>query len=163
MPQANQVRTRASQTLGNDRVPTQEELLKLDEGVLSSTKQAHDYLETQGYMPKDTQGNRMTLAHTLLLLAHCAPQAMLPRGIQAVATILENEAATKMADAVVANIAKRTNPLELVEEVADTMQGVMTELRKAANMLYSTCEDIRDEIHKAAECERGDAKAGGRC
>jgi len=120
--------------------------------MLSSTKQVWDYLEKQGYMLKDAQGNRMMLAHTLLLLAHCALQDMLPQGIQAVATILENEAVTKTVDAVMANIAKRIDLLlDLVEEAADMTQGVMMEARKAPIMLYSTCEDIRDEIHKAAE------------
>jgi len=104
-------------------------------------------------MLKDAQGNRTMLAHTLLLLAHCTPQAVLPQGIRAIATILESEAVTKTVDMVMANVAKRINPLlELVEEVADTTQGVMTEARKATNMLYSTCEDVRDEIHKVAEC-----------
>jgi len=62
---------------------------------------------------------------------------------------------------VTANITKRIYPLlELIEEVMDTMQGVMTEVRKAANMLYSTCEDIRDKIHKEAKCEGGAAEGG---
>ena len=81
-------------------------------------------------MLKDTQGNRTMLGNTLLLLAHCASQAVLPRGIQAIATILENKAVTKMADVVTVNVTKRINPLlELIQEVADMMQGVMTEAR----------------------------------
>ena len=80
----------------------------MNEVVLSLTKQVWDYLERQGYMPKDAQGNRTMLVHTLLLLAHCTPQAILPRGIQAVATILENEAVTKTADVDMANLPKES-------------------------------------------------------
>ena len=99
-------------------------------------------------MPKDAQGNRMMHVHTLLLLAYCSPQAILLRGIQAIATILGNEAATKMADVVAVNATKIINPfLELIE-AADIMQGVMTEVRKAANMLYSTCKDVRMRFTK---------------
>jgi len=58
-----------------------------------------------------TQGNMMMLVHTLLHLAHCAPQAILLRGIWAVATILENESATKMVDVISVNVAKKINPL----------------------------------------------------
>jgi len=153
--QANPARTRASQAQCNGHIPSREELIKANRDMLSSNKQACDYLEEQGYMPKDTQGNKTTLMHMLLLLAHCAPHGMLPRGIRAIATILENEAATKNADTVTTNVTKRIDPLlELIKEVTDTMQGVMTQARKAADMLYSTCEDVRDEIHKAAKCAK---------
>src|SRR5882724_13036879 len=131
MPWDNQTRTRASQPHGSDHMPSHEELIKLNGDVMSLTKQARDYLERQGYMLKDVQGNRMTLVHMLFLLSHCTPNSFLLRGICAVATILENEAAMRTADAVTANISKRIDPLlELVKEVTDNSQGVMTETRK---------------------------------
>ena len=103
-------------------------------------------------MPKDVQGNGTMLVHMLMLLAHCMPHGVLPRGIRTVATILESEARARTADTVATNVVKRIDPLlELVEGTADTTQGIMTDTRRATNMLYSTCEDVRDEIHKAAE------------
>jgi len=82
-------------------------------------------------------------------LAHCAPASILPRGIQAVATVFENEAVMKMADAVPANVVRRIDPLlNLVKEVADTTEGVFSDARKAADILYSTCEEARDKLHK---------------
>src|SRR5882672_6182835 len=105
--QTNSVRTRASQAQQSEHIPSREELMKKNEDVMNSVKQAHDYLEEQRYIPKDTQGNRTSLVHMLLLLAHCALCGMLLRGIRAVTTILENEAATKAADVVATNIGKR--------------------------------------------------------
>ena len=103
-------------------------------------------------MLKDTQGNRMMLVHMLLLLTHCVPHGTHPRGICTIATILESKVGARTADVVAANVIRRIDPLlELVEGTADTTQGIMTDTRRATNMLYSTCEDVRDEIHKAAE------------
>ena len=62
-------------------------------------------------MPKDAQNGKSTIAHMLLLLAHSASQPTLLRGIHAISTILEDEVAKKMADAVMANIAVRMDPL----------------------------------------------------
>jgi len=100
MPLTSQVRTRESQAQVKGHTPWNEELIKLKKDMLSSTKQAHNYLENQGYMLKDAQGNKASLMYTLLLLVHCMPYGSLPRGIRAVATILEYEAAMKMADMV---------------------------------------------------------------
>jgi len=41
-------------------------------------------------MPKDAQGGKVSLAHTLLLLAHCTTDSVLPRGIRAVKNFLTN-------------------------------------------------------------------------
>jgi len=58
----------------------------------------------------------------------------------------------RTADVVAANVIKRIDPLlELVEGTADTTQGIIMDTRRAANMLYSTYEDVRDKIHKAAK------------
>jgi len=96
------------QTLNAGQVPLHKELAKLNQ---VSFKQAHKYLEKQGYMPTDPQGNRAALAHILLLLAHCAPPSIIPRGICAVATLLENEAATHTVNGISASIAKRVDLL----------------------------------------------------
>jgi len=33
----------------------------------------------------------------------------------------------------------------------ETMQEVMAKARKAASMIYSTCEDVEDKLHKVME------------
>ena len=48
------------------------------------TKLAWEYLEKQGYLLADAQGNKVMLAHSLLLLMHCTPASMLSKGIHAV-------------------------------------------------------------------------------
>jgi len=153
----SQVRTRASQSQISKHVPSCEELLKQNQDVLRSTKEVQDYLEKQGYILKDAQGNQTMLVHSLLLLAHYTQQGVLQHGMWAVTTLLEHEVVTKVVDAVAVNVARRINPLlNLVEEVSDTTQGVITDARKATDMLYSTCEDVRDELHKVTEMVKGE-------
>ena len=44
--------------------------------------------------------------------------------------------------------------------VSDITQGVITDVRRAADMLYSTCEDIMDELHKVTEMAKGERQKG---
>ena len=53
------------------------------------------------------QGGRAMLSHTLLLITHHALSNILPKGIRAVTTILEQETIVKMADVVIANVMVR--------------------------------------------------------
>src|SRR5882724_91876 len=97
------------------------------------------------------------LVHSLLLLTHYAPQGVLQCGMWAIATLLEHEVAMKVVDTIAVNVARRIDLLlNLVEEASDTTQGVITDARKAADMLYSTCKDIRDELHKVTEMVKGE-------
>jgi len=73
-------------------------------------------------MPIDTQGNRMTIVHMLLLLAHCMPSSIIPRVIQAVATLLKNEVDMGTIDRISTSITKKVDPLlnsaeQVVKEV----------------------------------------------
>jgi len=52
-----QPRIRSSQSLTHEHIPTQEELAKINQDVLTKSKQAWEYLEKQGYAPVDMQGN----------------------------------------------------------------------------------------------------------
>jgi len=70
-------------------VPSREELVRLNQDVMASTKMAREFLKRPGYAPMDTQGNRASLSYTLLLLAHYASPSVVPKGMQAVATLLE--------------------------------------------------------------------------
>jgi len=63
-----------------------EEFIRMTQDALTSVAQAHNYLEKQGYALADTNGSRVSLSYTLLL-THCAPPNILPRGIRAVATL----------------------------------------------------------------------------
>ena len=99
----------------------------------------------------------MMLVHSLLFLTHYAPQGVLQHGMWAVTTLLEHKVVMKVADAIAANIARRINPpLNLVKEVSDTTQGVITDTRKATDMLYSTCKDVNDKLHKVTEMAKGE-------
>ena len=128
----SQVRTRVSQAQVAEHISSCKELMKWNQDMLSLTKQACNYLEKQGYVLKDTHGSKMTLVHTMLLLAHYALQGVLQCGRWAVATLLEHETATKVVDDF-ANVAVRIDPLlNLVEEASDMTKGVITNARRAA-------------------------------
>ena len=101
-PQPSQIRTRASQ--GPNCLPTHKELLKMNKDSIASAMQAPDYLEKQGYAPPGTQGCKASLSYTLLLLLHCMPPNFLPKGIRAVATLLEREEVGQTADTIVAAV-----------------------------------------------------------
>jgi len=92
-------------------------------GILPSAKAAREFLEKQGYAPVDAQGNKASLAYMLLLLAHCAPSSILPRGIHAVTMLLELEMATHCADAVSTGIMKKLELfLAIAEHTAEILQ-----------------------------------------
>jgi len=115
-------------------------------------KQGCKFLERQGYIPADAQGNKSMLTHTLLLIAHCTPPSIIPKGIQVVATLLENEAAANTTEGVTVTVKKKFGPLlSSVEQVTDTMQSTIMDTRQATNMLFNTCKDAQGEIYKAAE------------
>jgi len=86
-PQPAQARTRSSQ--GVARMPSREELVKLNQDLMSSAAQAREYLEKLGYALVDVQGEKTTLSHMLLLLAHSTSTNVLQKGIRVVATLLE--------------------------------------------------------------------------
>ena len=48
---------------------------------------------------------------------------------------------------VATNVIRIDALLNLVEEAVDMMQGVITDMGKTANMIYSTCKDMRDKLH----------------
>jgi len=90
----------------------------------------------------DAQGNKASLVYSLLLLAHCAPSSILPKGIRAVATLLELETMTQCTEAVLLHVMKRLDPfLAIVEHMAEIVEEATVEARQAADRLYSTCED----------------------
>ena len=93
--------------------------MKILKESMETAEQARDYLDKQGYALKDVQGDRAMLSHTLLLLTHHALSKILPKGIRAVATILEQETIVKMAVAVITNVMAQLNPIfELMDNAA---------------------------------------------
>ena len=68
-----------------------EELIKKHKDSLTMAAQAREYLEREGYAPPDELGGRAKLSYMLLLLLHAMPPRILPKGIRAVATLLEHE------------------------------------------------------------------------
>jgi len=151
-PPTTQPRTRSSQSLAHEHVPTREELAKINQDVLANAKQAREYLEKQGYAPADAQGNQATLSYSLLLLAHCAPPSVLPKGIQAIAALLEQEAVAQNAELIAQAVMRQIGLLlDLTEHAAETINIATKQTRQATDRLYNTCEEARDEINKAME------------
>jgi len=117
---------------------------------MSSTKVAKEFLERQGYTPTGAQGNRASLSYTLLLLSHYAPPSVLPKGMQVVATLLEQEAANQCTEMVTATVMSRLHPiLDKMELAVENIQGATEGTWQAADRLYSTCEEARDESMSA--------------
>ena len=152
MPQLprSQIRTRSNQEPG--RTPTYEEFLKKNKELIKSTTQAREYLEKQGYTLPDEQGGRTSLSYTLLLLLHATTLSILPKGIRAVAMLLEHEEASRTADTITATIMSRLDPvLEHMALMADLVQEVVFDIMKAVDQLYRTGEETRDELQKGME------------
>src|SRR5882672_9714267 len=102
----------------------------MNQESLMTAAQAREYLEKQGYAPTGMQGEKAMLSHTLLLLAHCAPPNILPKGIRVVAAILEREVTVQRADVVITNVMTRLDPiLTLMDGVADSAQEASAETR----------------------------------
>jgi len=149
-PQPTQTCSRSSQ--GANHLPSNEELARLNQDLMSSMAQAHEYLEKLGYAPTDAWGEKATLSHTLLLLALSALANILQKGFQAVATILEQDATVQMANTVITNVMTRLDPvLALMDDAADRMQEASMETRMAVDRLYRMCEETRDELQRAMD------------
>jgi len=130
--------------------------VKLNQDILVNAKQAREYLEKQGYAPADAQGNRTSLSYTLLLLAHCALQRT-TKGMRAVATLLELENADRSAEIIATSVMNRINPLlDLTLHMTETIEETTKHTRQAADRMYNTCEEARDEINKVTECATND-------
>src|SRR5882724_4771269 len=122
---------------------------------MATAKLAREYLEKQGYLLADRQGNKVTFVDSLLLLTHCAPSSMLSKGICAMATLLEHENASKTVEVVAWSIAKRVNPLvDMMEYATKRVQELVTDSRKATVMMYSMWEEVRDKIQKVVDATK---------
>jgi len=136
---------------------THNELVKLYQDSITSATQAQDNLEKQGYAQPDTKGSKAALSYTLHLLAHCAPLAILPKAIRAVAIILECEEATNAANTILATVMHRLNPmLNLMDHLAEITQAAVEDMRKGADCLYRTGEETPDELQKGIESAKED-------
>ena len=91
-PPPNQIFTRSNQEPGH--ILTYEELLKKNKELIKMATQVREYLEKQGYVLPDEQGGRTLLSYTLLLLLHAVTLSILPKGIRAVAMLLEHKEAS---------------------------------------------------------------------
>jgi len=111
---------------------------------------AREYLEKQAYLLADAQGNKVMLAHSLLLLMHCTLASMLSKGIHAIVTLLEHEETSRTAEVVAMSVARRVDPLvDMMEHTAETIQESVMDTKKSAIMMYSTWEEVRDEIQRS--------------
>jgi len=138
-------------------MPSHEELIKINQDVLSLEVQAHEFLEKEGYTPADANRARALLTYTLLLLTHCMPPNILPRGIQAVMTLLEHEETSKVVEAMALLVMRRVDLLvNLMEHATKSVQESVMDTRGAATMMYNTWEEVRDEVQKVVDAAKED-------
>jgi len=119
---------------------------------MATEKLARDFLVGEGYMPVDMWDDKGSLAHVLLLLAHCALASVLHKGVQAVTTLLEHKVASKSAETLAAAVMGRVNPLtNLIEQSAEAIQDAATDTKKVTTVMYSMWEEVRDEMQKVTD------------
>src|SRR5882724_5354317 len=119
---------------------------------MAMEKSVRDFLVGEGYMPADIQDNKMSLTHMLLLLAHCAPASILHKGVQAVTMLLEHEGTSKSAEMLAIAVMRRVDPLtDLMEHSTKVIQEVAADMRMVAMVMYSTWEEVRDEMQKVED------------
>jgi len=127
-PQPSQIQTRTRASKGLEQVPTHKELAKMNKDSLTMAAQAREYLEKEGYALPDAWGGRAKLSYMLLLLLHAVPLSILPKGIRAVATLLECKETMCTAEAVTATVMQKIDPaLKSMEKAADQAQGAASE------------------------------------
>jgi len=115
-------------------------------------------------MPAGTQGDKASLCNTLLLLAHCTPSNILPKGIRAVATLLKHDEITKTTDTIVTTVMCKLDPiLELVYHAADSAQKATMDTMVTADHLYRTGEETRDKLQRNLEVMREDIQMLADC
>jgi len=77
--------------------------------------------------------------------------------MRAVATLLELETADQSAEIIATSVMNRINPLlDLTLHVTETIEETTKHTRQAADRMYNTCEEARDEINKVTECATND-------
>ena len=77
---------------------------------------------------------------------------MLHKGMQAVAMLLEHEGVSKSVEMLAIAIARRVDPLtDLMEHSAEVVQHAAVDMRKVVMVMYSTWEEVRDEMQKVVD------------
>jgi len=72
--------------------------------------------------------------------------------MRAITTLLELKATTQSAKLIAVSVMKTISPLlELTKHVTEIIDEMTKHTRQAANRMFSTCEEARDEINKAME------------
>ena len=153
--QPTQIHTRANHS--TDSTLLHNKLIKTEHESMSLVEQAQNYLEKQGYAPPDVHGGKAVLSYMLRLLAHCAPLTILPRALKVLTIILDHESSNDTAHMIADMVLLKLSPvLHLMDHVADTAQEAVEDTRKAADHLYRTGEETRDELQKGLETAKDD-------
>jgi len=144
-------------------VLTHEELVNMNKDLLTTAAQAREYLEKEGYVLPDAWGGRAKLSYMLLLLLHAVPPSILPKGIRAVTTLLECEAACTADIIAAAILCKIDLVLNLMGKVANQAQGTDSDTSTAVYWLYRTGEEMRDELKKGMDMAKEDIQRAMEC
>jgi len=123
--------------------------------VSISAAQAREYLEKQGYAPPDAQGGKAMLSYMLLLLLHCTPPNIIPKGIRAVTKLLESKEAGQTTDKIVATVMQKLDlMIEHMSRKANLAEAAISDTRLAVDQLYRTGEEMRDELQHGMEAAK---------
>src|SRR5882724_11057918 len=81
-----------------------------------------------------------------------APASVLHKGMWAVATLLEHKGASKSVEMLAIAIMRRVDPLtNLMEHSTKVIQEADVDMRKAATVMYSMWEEVRDKMQKVVD------------
>jgi len=157
-PQPSQIHTRANK--GLEQVPIHEELVKMNKDLLTMVAQVKEY-QRRLHSTGCTGRQRQAKLHTLIVTTCCAP---LPKGIRAVATLLEHEEAACTADIIAAIVLCKIDlVLDLMGKVADQAQDAASDTRMVADRLSRTGEEMRDELQKGMDMAKEDIQRATEC
>jgi len=89
------------------------------------------------------------LSYMLLLLLHCTPPNIIPKGIRAVTKLLESKEAGQTTDKIVATVMQKLDlMIEHMSRKANLAEAAISDTRLAADRLYRTGEEMRDELQR---------------
>ena len=132
-------RLRSSNQQGNTK--TRAELIADTATTIRTRENAHNFLDKNGFLPKEDPLSIDVLSYTLLSLAHSAPTRMIQEGLRAVAILMMDKAARSIGTAVHQYIEKCLTPiLNKLDNASDNLQTAT-----------QTAREVTGEVNKAVE------------
>jgi hypothetical protein len=93
-----------------------------------------------------------SLSYSLRLLTQYASGKILMESLHAIAILMETETTITNGNNITSYVIEKLSPLlEHTETAATEICKATEETKKAANQLYNTCKESRDEIQRSVE------------